>query len=311
MTKARLLGKLFFMKTHTKILIATTKPYWMPKDELYIPVLAGSANNTQAQQVQSADKAQAQTQVQAASKAQTQPQNKSDILTQAQSEMQDATTQHFTCDDTGENISAKNARYCELTALYWGWKNIQSDYLGLVHYRRHFKGTGARGVLQENDLETLLEKAPVIVPKKRNYYIETVQSHYAHTFDGAHLEVLRSTLKEKCPEYISAFDELMQSKSAHIYNMFIMREDILDAYCNWLFDVLFACEEQIDFSNMSAFEQRVMGRLSERLLDTWLNCTHTPYVECGVQNLEHTNWLKKGGSFLAAKFLGKRYTKSF
>ena len=62
---------------------------------------------------------------------------------------------------------------------------------------------------------------------------------------------------------------------------------------------------------MSAFEQRVMGRLSERLLDTWLNCTHTPYVECGVQNLEHTNWLKKGGSFLAAKFLGKRYTKSF
>ena len=40
-------------------------------------------------------------------------------------------------DNTGDNISTKNPYYCELTGLYWAWKNLDADYIGLVHYRRY------------------------------------------------------------------------------------------------------------------------------------------------------------------------------
>ncbi len=214
-------------------------------------------------------------------------------------------------DDTGDNISAKNSRYCELTALYWAARNVEADHIGLVHYRRHFKGSGENGTLTLTEARQLLERAPVVVPAKRNYYIETLEKHYGHTFDPQHIVYAREVVTELTPEYAEAFERHMAGTKAHMFNMMIMRKDLLDAYLAWLLPILEAVEARIDFTVMTDFEARAMGRLSERLLDVWLTVNEVSYVEAPVVSLEKTNWLKKGSSFLAAKFTNKKYEKSF
>lgn len=45
-------------------------------------------------------------------------------------------------DNTGENISSLNRTFCEMTGVYWAWKNLielgTPDYIGFMQYRRHF-----------------------------------------------------------------------------------------------------------------------------------------------------------------------------
>ncbi len=45
-------------------------------------------------------------------------------------------------DHTGEQISSKNPYYCELTGMYWIWKNVSCDVIGVCHYRRFFMREG-------------------------------------------------------------------------------------------------------------------------------------------------------------------------
>ena len=103
----------------------------------------------------------------------------------------------FQGDNSGENISTLNPYYCELTGLYWAWKNLDCEYLGLVHYRRYFTKMTKKYnesiniddvILNRYEIEELLENSEVIVPKRRKYYIETLYSHYDYTFDGIHLD---------------------------------------------------------------------------------------------------------------------------
>ena len=263
------------MEKKVKIIVATHKKYRMPDSDLYLPLQVGA-------------------------------EGKEDI--------------GFQKDNTGDNISLKNPYFCELTGLYWAWKNLESDYIGLVHYRRHF--TTKRKIpknqdekfsiiLKPEELEEKLKKADIILPKKRNYYIETVYLHYKHTLYVEPLDETGKIIQEKYPEYYKEFEEQKQYFSMHAFNMFIMKKEYLDEYCQWLFDILFELEKKIDVTQYDAFHARFFGRISEVLLDVWLRTKRYYYSELKVMDIENINWFKKGASFLKAKFLGKKYGKSF
>lgn len=216
----------------------------------------------------------------------------------------------FEADNTGENISAKNANYCELTGLYWAWKNVECDYLGLVHYRRHFTlrriGKSHRGVLTREQAARCLASTDVILPSPRNYVIETNYSQYAHAHHAVDLDTTRAILAERCPGYLDAFDRCMKRTHGHRFNMFIMRRDKLDSYCAWLFDVLFELERRLDISAYSDNDKRVFGFVSERLLDVWLETNAVKYREIPYVFLERQNWLVKGARFVMRKVEGER-----
>ena len=73
-----------------------------------------------------------------------------------------------------------------MTGLYWAWKNLPADVIGLVHYRRYIgKKNGIVGLIQRyrnpfgsildgKDIEKLMKKSDIILPKRRKYYIETL-----------------------------------------------------------------------------------------------------------------------------------------
>lgn len=258
-----------------KIIVATHKKYKMPDDELYLPVQVGS-------------------------------EGKENL--------------GYQVDNNGENISNKNATFCELTGLYWAWKNLDADYIGLCHYRRHFtckklipfnEEAKFKILLNKKQTEEILKDTDIILPKKREYYIENLYDHYKHTMYVETLDETRKIIEEKCPNYLPEFDKLHKRTSAHMFNMFVMKKEYLNDYCEWLFDILFELEKRIDSSKYDSFHARYLGRISELLLDVWINTNGLKYREVKVIDMQNVNWFKKGCAFLMAKFAGKKYKGSF
>ncbi len=263
------------MEQDIKIIVATHKKYQMPDDDLYVPLQVGA-------------------------------EGKENL--------------GYEVDNKGDNISSKNPYFCELTGLYWAWKNLNAEYIGLVHYRRYFtlakkvpkeKNEKFRKVLNKNEVKKYFKETDVILPKKRKYFIENLYDHYKHTMYVEPLDETRRVIEEKYPEYLEEFDKLHKRTSAHMFNMFIMKKNILDEYCKWLFDILFELEKRIDSNKYDAFHARFYGRVSELLLDVWIETNKINYKEIKVMDMEKINWWKKGKSFLNAKFFGKKYEKSF
>lgn len=272
------------MRDYTvKIIVATHKKYQMPKDDMYLPLHVGAEGKLD------------------------EDGNDLDL--------------GYTKDNSGDNISNLNSSFCELTGLYWAWKNIDADYIGLAHYRRHFSfknKAGFENVLTYSELKPYLGKIKVFVPNKRKYYIETLYSHYEHTHYKEQLDEVRKIMSEKYPEYIDSYDVVVKRTYGYMFNMIIMNNELFDMYCKWLFDILFELKQRFDMPELSAFQGRYYGRVSEIIFNVWLehnitcnNVIKSEIMEIPCIHMEKINWVKKGTAFLKAKFCNKKYEGSF
>lgn len=190
----------------------------------------------------------------------------------------------YTGDNTGENISEKNPFYCELTGIYWLWKNVQCDIIGICHYRRYFVREDM--LLDQGYIEKVLKKYPIIIPDSGCVKESNVYDHYAKKHHIEDLELCRDVIREKYPQYLDAFDFAMQTVLFSIGNMWITSKDIFDRYCSWLFDILFEVEKRIGIEGYDDYQKRVMGFLSERLFRVWLFMQSEKIAEEAVKQVD-------------------------
>lgn len=172
-----------------------------------------------------------------------------------------ALTERHICkirDDIGYHISDKNQMYCELTALYWIWKNDDSAYVGMGHYRRHFE-------INEKMLKQIVCSDIDVVLTIPIFDYPNVESVYRRDHLGDDWNVMIDALRIIRPDYLEDAARLARGTFYYAYNMFIMRRTILEDYCAWLFPILTYCEGHCDEKN-DTYQNRYIGFLAEHLM---------------------------------------------
>mgnify|MGYP000045857926 CR=1 FL=1 len=195
-------------------------------------------------------------------------------------------------DDMGSvSISDKNARFCELTALYWIWQNLNNfdeKYIGLAHYRRYFffppeppvhahytsteflDGVITEPKLWDHITEQLSnDKLIIPIPVSFSHADLNIKTQYIFAHNESDWLVLENTIAEMYPEYQPAFNRFSQTDELSGYNMFIGPKDFIQQYCMWLFPLLFAMEPHIAHKE-DAYQNRVFGFMAERLQNVYI-----------------------------------------
>lgn len=189
-------------------------------------------------------------------------------------------------DNTGDNISARNQYWSEITGLYWAWKNMErADYVGLCSYRRFFNfkpafGAPVRVVPRSSTFEVggidlsaiiaLFEQYDVVVPKPY-VYAYSIRRVCSMNYVDRDFDLLEKVVHDLSPEYEAAFRHVLYGTNKMIgHNMFILPWDRFQQFCSWVFSILLRLEKIIDPSHYSIRQVRVFGYMHEILLGVFI-----------------------------------------
>ena len=178
-------------------------------------------------------------------------------------------------DCTGDNISSKNANYCELTVLYWLWKNClqisqgkgsdaiqpasrETEYYGLFHYRRILD-------IRDHDLLRMTKNQIDVILPYPTIHEPSIYEHHVRYIQEKDWEAVMDVLAELQPEYAEAFSEILEQPYLYNYNILIAKRQILSDYCACLFPILFQVEERTDSKEKKRMD-RYIGYIGENLL---------------------------------------------
>ena len=175
----------------------------------------------------------------------------------------------FQKDNVGDNISEKNPRYCELSAIYWGWKNIKNvEYLGLAHYRRYFDID-----INENNVDEWMKGCDIIV----------LDLPLQHSYNTNYINAAMGTTKEDFWIYMNELIRMYPQYTSEIYNyyfnnhryipctMFITKKELYDKFCEFVFPLFQQLENKLKKHPYSR-QNRDIAYFGEYSLGLFISC---------------------------------------
>lgn len=188
------------------------------------------------------------------------PLNKNELYIQAGTSLTDYRVPGCSIwDNIGDNISEKNRQFCELTALYWAWKNSGAEIIGIEHYRRRFLfPENCESLLDAGELDVILPVPLFVNPN--------IMENYTGRHDRRPWEAMMKVLADydaDCAKEAKNFFETTGCYSP--CNMLIVRKGVLNGLCSWLFPILFKVNDECGILE-PAYQNRYPGFLSERLI---------------------------------------------
>lgn len=166
----------------------------------------------------------------------------------------------FQGDNTGDNISALNPLYSELTAQYWGWKNLCSEYIGLCHYRRYFKT-----VITEDNIDEIMAGYDILLVKK-TYLPTNIISAAQMGLIPEDVSLFYLYMKQYHTDIFPQFEQFfVQGIELYPCNMFVCKKVLFDEFAEWQFAILEDMRKIYPLSNYSRCN-RILGYLGEDLL---------------------------------------------
>lgn len=149
------------------------------------------------------------------------------------------------CDNEGDNISSQNRRYAEMTVAYWAWKNSAADYIGLEHYRRRY-------LLSEEQLETVIFQNIDAVLTRPRIVLPNIREWFARVSSLSERDIdrLAKWMEKRLPMDRQSIQEYFSGNVFYPNNMVIAKRDVYGEYCQWLFGILTAFDEEPEFDDI-------------------------------------------------------------
>ena len=160
-------------------------------------------------------------------------------------------------DDCPNSVSDRNRRYSEATAMYWISRHIDSDYVGILHYRRRLD-------LTDEEYDRYMDDGVDIITTHLLNLGQSIETNYREVLYSTDWDLFMNILNEHDPSEYEFYRECLSSEMIHGSNINVFRAELYREYSEWAFPILDEFWKRSP-EKTDIYQHRDVGFIAERL----------------------------------------------